>query len=252
MSGSPTDLPRIGMSRTVAEDHWPILCGACSDIREIDERSIVNPRHKVLDTSLLLLDGLVGRQIPRRDGNRVHLVALGVPGDFIDLHAYPLKWLDHHVTTYSKSRAAIFRHDALSDLIDTRPDLGREIWSMTLVDASIHRHWAFRNGSMRALARVANFLCEMRVRLQSAGRGDGPFDLPLFQTDIGDACGMTNVHVSRVLRQLREAGCCRLVRGRLIVDDVQKLHKIGQFDPRYLYLPDAPQPEPDEMMSGRI
>jgi len=110
-----------------------------------------------------------------------------------------------------------------------------------LVDASIHRHWVMRNSAMRALARVANFLSEFDARMTAAygmERQSLPFSLR--QTDIADATGLTSVHVSRTLRELREHGCCAVTGGKLLIHDRAGLHKVGQFEPAYLYMP---QPE---------
>jgi CRP-like cAMP-binding protein len=111
------------------------------------------------------------------------------------------------------------------------------LWELTIIDAAIHRHWSYRIGALRALAAVANFLCEMELRLRLAGRSeDGQFRLPLKQTDIGEACGATPVHISRMLRELREAGLCTVENGLVTIPDRGALRKVGRFDPQFLYL----------------
>ncbi len=56
--------------------------------------------------STLLLEGFMSRYIDDRNGLR-QLVAVHVPGDFVDLHAYPLKVLDHDVATITAATVAI-------------------------------------------------------------------------------------------------------------------------------------------------
>uniref|UniRef100_UPI0030137D3F helix-turn-helix domain-containing protein n=1 Tax=Methylobacterium nigriterrae TaxID=3127512 RepID=UPI0030137D3F len=47
--------------------------------------------------------------------------------------------------------------------------------------------------------------CELLLRLQLVGCADGnSFDLPLTQGELGDVLGLTNVHVNRVLQDLRK------------------------------------------------
>lgn len=60
-------------------------------------------------------------------------------------------------------------------------------------------------GRGTARDRVAHLLADLESR--SRGRrtkGDGPLPLPLTQEHIGDALGLTSVHVSRTLKGLRE------------------------------------------------
>ena len=56
------------------------------------------------------------------------------------------------------------------------------------------------------------------------------------QADIGDVCGLTNVHVNRVVRQLRERELCSIRSAQVHILDPQGLAHAGQFKPDYLYL----------------
>jgi CRP-like cAMP-binding protein len=62
-------------------------------------------------------------------------------------------------------------------------------------------------GRMGADARLATLLLDMLARLRtSAGGVVDTFDLPLTQTDIGDAAGLTKVHVNRTLKAMEQRG----------------------------------------------
>ena len=154
--------------------------------------------------STLLIDGFMCRYVDDREGLR-QLVAVQVAGDFVDLHAYPLKVLDHDVATLTAATVAIIPHGKLDQINAAMPELTRKLWFSTLLDAAVHRAWLFRLGRLDAVGRVAHFLSETNVRLQLAGLSDGTrFALGFTQTDISEICGITNVHTNRVLRQLRE------------------------------------------------
>ena len=56
--------------------------------------------------STYLVEGFMCRYLNDRKGER-QLIAVHVPGDFVDLHGYPLKWLDHDIATM---RVAITGH----------------------------------------------------------------------------------------------------------------------------------------------
>lgn len=211
---------------------------AISEVRPVDARRIIIRSGARLHESTLLVEGFMSRYIDDRNGLR-QLVAVHVPGDFVDLHAYPLQTLDHDVATMTSATIAIVPHDELDAIIAEQPQLTRKLWFSTLIDAAIHRAWLFRLGRMDAVGRVAHFLCETNARLQSVGLSDGRrFDLPLTQMDIAEICGVTNVHVNRTIRQLREERICVFRSSVVEILDHERLVACGQFNPDYLYLED--------------
>lgn len=186
--------------------------------------------------STLLVQGYMTRHVHARDGRR-HLAAVHVPGDFVDLHAYVLKHLDHDVGALTDATVAVFAHPSLERIQQTHAALTRRLWFLTMLDAAIHRQWMFRLASLTAVQRVAHFLCEMNARLTAIGASDGlRFSLPMTQADIGEVCGLTNVHVNRVLRELREAGLCTARSSSVEILDLPGLAATGIFQPDYLYL----------------
>ena len=212
------------------------LESAVSEIKQIEARSCIVKRGQDLQQSTLLLNGIMCRYVDDRNGLR-QLVAVHVPGDFVDLHAYPLKRLDHNVGTMTSASVAIIPHSELDDMVRQMPELTRKLWFSTLVDAAIHRAWLFRLGRLDATGRVAHFLCETNARLSAAGLSDGfRFELHLIQSDIAEICGLTNVHVNRVMRSLRQENLCVFRSSIVEIRDPSALASRGQFDPAYLYL----------------
>jgi DNA-binding transcriptional regulator LsrR (DeoR family) len=64
------------------------------------------------------------------------------------------------------------------------------------------------------------------------------FSLPVTQTEIGDALGLSTVHVNRTLQELRGENLIALRGGSLTVPDWEALKEAGEFDPTYLHLQD--------------
>ncbi|MCL3883906.1 Crp/Fnr family transcriptional regulator [Marivita sp. GX14005] len=236
-------LPRLGMTRHLPEDRWARLAARISRIDTHAAGTVLSRRGERLEQSLLVLSGIVVRSIPRANGARSTVVALQVPGDFVDLHGFPLKRLDHDVVTLTETEMAVIAHADLAALVDADLPLARLLWSLTLIDASIHRHWAMRNSAMRALGRVANFFCEIDTRMNAVHRAmRNVHEIGLTQADIADACGLTTAHVNRVLRDLREDGSAAFQAGVLHVHDRPALHRLGAFNAGYLYLPEPGAP----------
>lgn len=217
------------------------LEAAIAEIQTLEPRKIVVRAGEHLQYSTLLLEGIMSRYIDDRNGLR-QLVAIHVPGDFLDLHGFPLKVLDHDVATMTAVTVALVPHVELAAIMEEMPQLTRKLWHATLIDGAIHRAWLFRLGRLDAVGRVAHFLCETNARLVSAGLSDGHrFALGLTQADLAEICGLTNVHVNRVLRHLREERLCVFRSSLVEITEPEKLAARGQFNPAYLYI-EAPSP----------
>lgn len=208
---------------------------AVSEVKVIAPRSLMIEAGKPLRHSALIIDGMMCRYIGDRDGVR-QLVGLHLPGDFIDLPSYVLGYLDHDIASVTQARVAILPHDRIRPLI-AQPELGRKLWFSTLLDAAMHRAWLFRLGRLDAMGRVAHFLCETNARLQAVGMSDGRrFALDLTQTDLAEICGVTSIHMNRILRQLREEGMCTYRSSFVEISRPDLLAYRGQFDGAYLYI----------------
>lgn len=237
-----TELFLRSRTTTLDDDERARLDAAILEVRRYGRRRTVIRHNTPLDVSLYLARGWMCRTIDNNQGDR-QLVSVQVPGDFVDLHGYPLKALDHDVSTLTDVEVALVRHADLDALVAEAPALARKLWFSTLLDAAIHRAWIFKLGRLPSHGRVAHFLCETELRLRAVGLSDGArFELPLTQADLAEVCGLTSVHVNRVLRELRERGLVTLRDGNVDVHDGAGLARLGEFDPRYLYLDEAAVP----------
>jgi CRP-like cAMP-binding protein len=224
----------------LSPDEMAVLEAAMDRIVTVPARTTVIARGERVRVSTLLVEGAMCRFMDARDGYR-QLLAFQVPGDFVDLHAYPLHYLDHDVATIVESRMAIFPHERIDAIVNEHPRLARLLWRSTMLDAALHREWIFRLGRLDAAGRIAHFLCEVYYRMDAVGRVvDGRFALPLTQQDLGEACGLTSVHVNRTLRRLREEGLAAVGRGEAHVLDLPGLARTGEFETDYLFLDAGP------------
>lgn len=63
--------------------------------------------------------------------------------------------------------------------------------------------------------------------------------MPLTQQEIGDALGLSNIHVNGITQELKEKKLTEVRRGRLHVLNWKKLRAAADFDPTYLHLTPA-------------
>jgi CRP-like cAMP-binding protein len=204
-------------------------------------RATLLDRGEVLTHSTMLIAGFMIRYIDDLEGRR-QVVAFHVPGDFVDLHGYPLQMLDHSIATLTEVEIALVPHPALKRLTDHDAEFARKLWASTLLDAAMHREWLFRLGRLDAVGRVAHFLAETNARLGAIDLSDGTgYDLPITQIDLSEITGLTSIHVNRVLRMMREERICTFRSSRVEIADLKRLERLAQFDSTYLYLePDVP------------
>ena len=186
--------------------------------------------------SSLLLEGYAARSKYTADGAR-QIMEFQIPGDFIDLHSYPLECLDHSITAISDCTIVQLKHQDISELIAKNPRFARIFWFATMADASIHREWILNLGSRSGVERVAHLLCEMYCRSEIVGLTDNhSFQFPVTQAQIGEALGFSAVHIGRLMRELRDSGLVTFQRKVIHLHDWPALQELAGFDPDYLYL----------------
>lgn len=184
----------------------------------------------------LILSGWACRYKGLPDGRR-QIVGFFIPGDFCDLNIYILKEMDHSIGAITRVEYALIDPATMDRVTEERPRIARALWWHELVNASIQREWLLNVGQRNAYERIAHLLVEMFVRLRAVGRTEGTScELPLTQTDIAEATGLTSVHVNRTLQDLRREGLIELTQRRLTIPDLQALMQAAMFNPNYLHL----------------
>lgn len=225
----------------VSVEEEAVLRALISETREVPAKVNFIRAGQRLSSSTLLIEGMMSRHKDLRDGER-QITDLHLAGDFVDLHGFTLKRLDHHLMTMTPCKVAIVPHERLKALSEDHPHLSRLYWFCTNMDAASHREWELSLGRRSAIARVAHLLCELRVRFEVVGMTEGlAFALPLTQVDLAECVGLTPVHVNRTVRQLRERGLADVRRGHVEILDLLGLETLAEFDSGYLYLEKLPR-----------
>jgi CRP-like cAMP-binding protein len=219
----------------LSDQELSVIEDSIAEVRQLPARKTILKAGEKPEFSIFLIEGFICRYMDDNEGKR-QLVALQIPGDFVDLHAFPLTYLDHDNATITRCTVGIVPHDRLRAIQRDMPHLTHMLWFSTLLDAAMHREWIFRMGRLNAVGRLAHFLAETKHRLSAIGRVEkGSFDLPLVQIDLAEATGMTPIHLNRCVRDLRREGIADVRTGQVTVLDKAKLCRIGEFDPAYLF-----------------
>ena len=186
--------------------------------------------------SVIILSGFACRYKILPDGKR-QIFAFHISGDMPDVQALHLDIMDHGLGTLTPTQIATVPHEALRKFLHAQPRIADAIWRDTLVDAAIFREWMANVGRREAYARAAHLLCELYTRLKAVGLTTGAhYEMPITQEELGDAMGLSTVHVNRTLQELRGEGLIRSVGRNIVITNWEGLQKAGQFDPTYLHL----------------
>jgi len=222
-----------------------------TDIAKVELEALMDLRMKIVevdaDTDIvlegerptqcaLMIEGYACRYKLLDLGKR-QILAFSITGDMPDLQSYHLEVMDHSLCTLCPAKLAFLPHQTIDSIITTYPKLAAALWRSTLVDASIFRQWIACVGRRLAHERIAHLVCELVVRHRAVGLApDFRFSFPVTQAELGDATGLSVVHVNRVVRDLRSMGLISLAGGYVAVRDWTRLKELARFDASYLHV----------------
>jgi CRP-like cAMP-binding protein len=186
-----------------------------------------------------------------QDGSR-QVIDVLIPGDIAGLRTGLLASPDQSFGTITEIEAAEISNIAILRLFQQWPRVASSLLWAASQDGAILAERLVDIGRRSATARIAHFLLELGVRLESIGHGTRRgYACPLTQHDLANVLGLTAIHVNRVLRELRERGLLAFRNAEVEFLDRKGLTALAQFDPSYLNhrpiraaAPD--QPEADE------
>jgi CRP-like cAMP-binding protein len=226
-------LESIGTLGTEARECISLLHG---EVKQFDSHQDVVSDGDRPNYCAMVLSGFVCRYKVLSAGTR-QIMSFHLPGDIPDLQSLFLKTMDHSIGAVVPSDMVLIPHRVVLETLDRCPELASLLWRDTLIDAAIFREWMIGIGRRTAYVRIAHMLCEIIVRMRALRLQNGPrYDLPVTQTDIADALGLSNVHVSRTIRELQRDKLLHYRPGSVTVLDWDALKRAGEFDPTYLHL----------------
>jgi CRP-like cAMP-binding protein len=201
----------------------------------------VAPHHDILKEqqsskeALVLLEGLACHY-KVLDSARRQMTGFVLPGDFCDFG-----FLSSSVTrqgVMSLGPALVGRIDLrqLSAVTERMPNIMVAAMRAASVDQASARELVISLGARDALQRLAHFLCELYYRLRTVGmvNNHAQFDLAMTQSELGEALGLSTVHINRTIQQLRKRKLITMGQGMVTILDAPGLEAIASFDGRYL------------------
>ena len=154
----------------------------------------------------IVREGWLHSSVVLGNGSR-QIMCFHFKGDIVGLPLLAFRDSSETVTAVTDVTLCPFGREKLAAVITEHPRLAALLLALGVAGRVALADRLASIGRTSARTRVACLLCEIYRRMRMLGLArDGSIQLPLTQEDIGDATGLTAVHVNRMMRGLVEDG----------------------------------------------
>jgi len=172
--------------------------------RTLRRGAVLLREHDKLPELFVIKRGTMMSYVILPDGSRQILRFL-FRGDIVAMAGLVYRSSPDTVIALTECAVAPLDRSAVADLVVAHPRLSALLIAVDQMERVALTDRLAGLGRTSAKARVAALLIEIRNRLRALDPAIGEsFTLGLTQEEIGDATGLTAVHVNRMLRQLQE------------------------------------------------
>lgn len=138
-----------------------------------------------------------------REGGRSPILRIYLPGEIIGLAEIGLARVPQDVVMLTEGLLSVVPRSAVVAATRGQPRIWPGIVSLIGAELAAAQDRAILFDRAAAEDRLIHLLLDIRSRLAVEGVGDGNrFPLPMNQTEIGEATGMTGIYVNRLMGRL--------------------------------------------------
>ena len=157
-----------------------------------------------------------------------------LPGDIVGMRDFGFSRRLASAAMINKGVICPFSHQQLFELFGS-PALAIGIMATAVRQQALLSERLIYLSRYAAHEQLAHFLYEIYLRLKRIGAvEDNGFLMPLSQEQIGNALGMSSVHVSRTFSMLREEGLVFRDRQHVRLPDPEALAQLIEFNDNYI------------------
>lgn len=163
--------------------------------------------------------------------DRRQILSIALPGDLIGMQGPVLDGLQHSIEALTPVRLCAFPRERLWKLYSTHPALAHDlVWLASRGERMADEH-LLSLGRRTATQRIAYLILHLYHRCLALGLATGTtFPMPLTQTHVADALGLSLVHTNKTLRRLARDRLIRFGTGTIEVRDDAALRDIAGYD----------------------
>ncbi|WP_025547162.1 Crp/Fnr family transcriptional regulator [Sphingobium fuliginis] len=212
--------------------------GLCGPERALPRRSIIRAQGDPVEQIYLLSEGWVTSSVDLRNGER-QIVKIHIPGDVLGAPSLALESAADTLIAVTDVKIRAMPLNALGRIFKETPALAASLFLSAQQERVFLMERLASVGRMPAMNRLVVLLLHVHDRLVVLGHTKGLIEWPLTQTDIGDALGLTTVHVNRMMRALKGEGLVDRRGSILRLYDIEALRRLaGLSDRHWISRPD--------------
>ncbi len=176
-----------------------------------------------------ILSGWAFRYKLLEDGRR-QIINFALPTDLLGLQNSVFESMQHSVEALTRVTLCTFNRKDLWSMYKGHPDLAFDVTWIAAREEVILHDTIVSVGRRTALERVAYVLLNLygRAKQLKLSKDDKVF-IPLTQTHLSDALGLSVVHTNKTLQKLTKLGVMRWRQGTFHMLDQEKLSQIAMF-----------------------
>ena len=170
------------------------------------------------------------------------IIRFALPGDFIGFQVDNQGKTNHTAKALTDGILCGFSRKKLTNMIEVEPNISESLIVIISRDMNLCQQHFFGMTQKTAIESISFLLLELYHRIQNKPfcenkfKGSNTIPFPLTQEDIGDATGLTKVHVNRTLKALREQGLLEISGKTLKIYQLDDLMERVSFDVSTLHI----------------
>jgi CRP-like cAMP-binding protein len=204
--------------------------------RRVRRGAVVQREHDRAHEMFVIRSGCMYSHVLLDDGSR-QILRLHFPGDLVGTSGAAFVNATESVVAITDVTLCPFDRKALRQLFEGHPRIAALLFLIAQAERVSLTDRLASLGRTSARARVAALLLDTFDRLRAHDATiRNSFHLPLTQEEIGDATGLTAVHVNRMVRVLVEEGLIARANSTITILDEARLASIANYVNRYAAL----------------
>jgi CRP-like cAMP-binding protein len=233
MSRTDALIVRLGRYLPLTEHERERIEHAAERERKVPAGSVLIQEGHENDSLYVVQQGWLHSSVRITDGGR-QIVRFHYAGDLMGTSSIAWRRAASTLTAVSDCIISQVPKVALGQLFVEAPRLAALLYAVAAAESVAMGDRLTSIGRTGARERLITLLLDMLARLRvTAGGVVDSFDLPLTQTDLGDATGMTKVHVNRTFRAMEREGLIERKGRRVRIVDEATLIREVDFVDRY-------------------
>ncbi|MFN2259781.1 MAG: Crp/Fnr family transcriptional regulator [Parasphingopyxis sp.] len=201
--------------------------------RQFERGECIRHQGDPADELFIVRKGWLYSHLELDDGKR-QILRINFPGDLVGTSSVAFGNASHSLTALSDGVLCPFDRRALAELFEQHSRLATLLFLISQAERVAMDDRLASLGRTDAKARIAALLLDIVVRHRIMGDGDlAEVEIPMTQEDIGDATGLTSVHVNRMMKELKRDGLILRERNRVTILDEGRLVDLAGYINRY-------------------